>query len=197
MVKRKRNISPDSDESLHLQQEEISTGEVGVTDRMVFEVQRLCYIGLTDQKIAEYFGVTPMTMRRWRKKFPNLDRAVKNGREVADAEIANALFEKARGYEMEVEEPRKNDEGTWTIVTYTKRYPPDTKAAIKWLSARQPENWSENKKVDHSHTVTTKNINEINMNGFTKSEKDTLFKALSQQVEGGGENTNDETDEEE
>ncbi|HEX9571532.1 MAG TPA: hypothetical protein VF969_04685 [Burkholderiales bacterium] len=38
-------------------------------------------------------------------------------------------------------------------VSYVEHYPPDTKAALAWLSRRQPDKWRERQQVDVTGTV--------------------------------------------
>jgi hypothetical protein len=51
--------------------------------------------GLTNDQIASNMGISKTTFHEWRKKFPNFADAVKNGKDIADAQVENALYNAA------------------------------------------------------------------------------------------------------
>lgn len=57
--------------------------------------------GLTDEDIAENIGINRATLYDWKKRFPDIDNALKKGKETADRRVENALFKRALGYEYE------------------------------------------------------------------------------------------------
>lgn len=187
-IRRKRNndVIPHPDE--FYQSEKGDTvksydGKVELDARSVDLAYHLNLLGARKEDIAFVFGVDTETLNRWRKRFPEFDKAFRRGGLIADAKAAFVAYQVATGeYEQEVEEPRKNDNGEWEIIRYTKRYKPDKSLLIKWLASRQPETWSDKSKTEHSHTVTHKNINEIKMEGFTEQERELLFKSMDRQL---------------
>ncbi|MBV8043316.1 hypothetical protein [Pluralibacter sp.] len=60
---------------------------------------RLCHLGLTDAELGLMFGVDERTINRWKKRFPEFCLSIKRGKLVADAKVADALFQKATGYQ--------------------------------------------------------------------------------------------------
>ena len=110
--------------------------------------------GLTDEQIAKNIGVNRATLYDWKKRFPDLDDALKKGKEVSDYEVENALFKSATGYEYE-EEVLSNAGKVEKVKRYAK---PNVTAQIFWLKNRKPDQWREKQEVQHSgnmgHTVT-------------------------------------------
>lgn len=96
----------------------------------------LGYLGATDKDIADAFGVSERTINQWKTDFEEFTSALKEGKVFADARVANALYNKALGYE-------KND----------KHYPPDTTACIFWLKNRQPDKWRDKTEVVSDNTT--------------------------------------------
>lgn len=95
--------------------------------------------GLTDEQIAHNIGINTATLYRWKDKFCEISKALKNGKEVADYIVENALYRNAIGYER-----------TETVIDemgeehYIKKwYPPNTTAQIFWLKNRRPDKWKD------------------------------------------------------
>ena len=110
-------------------------------DQLAFNYSLL---GATDVKMAEYFGVSEVTFNAWKKKHPSFLKSLKKGKEEADAEIAKALYHRAKGY-SHPEDKIFNDNGTPLVVPTIKHYPPDTAAAFIWLKNRQKDLWRDQK----------------------------------------------------
>lgn len=71
--------------------------------------------GLTDEQIAHNIGISRSTLSEWKNKYPDFSDALKRSKEVADYEVENALFKKAKMG--------------------------DVTAQIFWLKNRRPEKW--------------------------------------------------------
>lgn len=110
--------------------------------------RKLCLLlGATDQELALFFAVAPETLREWLSLVPDFAKAVRAGRELADAEVADRLYRRALGYSHDA--VRVFSDRT---VPYVEHYPPDTTACIFWLKSRRRDRWSD--KADHEeHSV--------------------------------------------
>lgn len=106
--------------------------------------------GLIDEQIAKNMNVAYSTFREWKKKFPTLSAALKQGKEVSDRQVENALFKTATGYYYQEETVTNAGE----IVTIKKYSKPNTTAQIFWLKNRKAE-WTD--RVDINAQVETKN----------------------------------------
>lgn len=111
------------------------------------QVEKLCKLGATDKEIADFFNVTEQTINNWKSDFPAFFESIKKGKIVADAEIADSLYHRAKGYSHDAVKifptggETKDKEGNVIkgplLVPYVEHYPPDTTAAIFWLKNRR------------------------------------------------------------
>lgn len=121
---------------------------------------RLCLLGLGNSDLALAFGVSTYTIENWLRKDPKFKDAIDRGRSIADAKVATALYKRATGYmytdtHVTVHKP-KNGEPTVITTPVTKFMPPDTGAAIFWLTNRQPDYWSNSMRLEHTGGMTVK-----------------------------------------
>lgn len=79
--------------------------------------------GLDDEQIArDKVGVSRQTLYNWRKKYEEIDEALRMGKDVADRQVENALFNAAL-------------EGNVTAIIF-------------WLKNRKPDKWRDMKNID-------------------------------------------------
>jgi hypothetical protein len=129
-------------------------------------VTDLCLLGATNDELAKVFGVDTRTISDWLVTRPEFSHAVKQGRELADAEVSRALYRKATGtwtqpavkIVAKIETlPDGRQVKSEHIVHYTEHFPPDTAAAFIWLKNRQPAKWRDKKEV-HERRDETKQV---------------------------------------
>jgi hypothetical protein len=107
--------------------------------------RKLCLLlGATDQELARFFNVSPATLDEWLAKVSDFATAIRAGKELADADVADRLHRRAIGYSHEAVRVFSDRN-----VSYIENYPPDTAACIFWLKSRQPDRWRD--KVEHEH----------------------------------------------
>lgn len=82
--------------------------------------------GLTDKEIADNANINPATLYDWKKKYPEIDEALKKGKEVVDFQVEDALLKRAL-------------DG-------------DTTAQIFWLKNRRPDRWRD--KLENKITIS-------------------------------------------
>ena len=99
-----------------------------------------CLLGATNEVLAGFFGVTRRTIQNWIATHPDFADAIHKGRVVADARVARALFERARGFSHQVTRTTLY-QGEERTITNTVSYPPDTQACMFWLRNRQRQYW--------------------------------------------------------
>ena len=79
--------------------------------------------GLDDEQIArDKVGVSRQKLYNWRKKYEEIDEALRMGKDVADRQVENALFKAAL-------------EGNVTAIIF-------------WLKNRKPDKWRDMKNID-------------------------------------------------
>lgn len=100
-----------------------------LTDDGLLLLQGWARDGLTDEQIAKNIGINVRTLYEWKRDHKQIDHVLKKTKEVADREIENALFEKAKSG--------------------------DTTAIIFWLKNRRPHDWRDRKETALSGSVQT------------------------------------------
>lgn len=118
-------------------------------DSYAEQVYKLCLLGAVDVEIADFFGVSVDTVYEWAKVHAPFSEARARGKMAADAEVADRLFQRAKGY-SHPEVHVSAFQGEVTLTDLTKHYPPDTQAASWWLKNRQPGKWKDLSATEHS-----------------------------------------------
>lgn len=101
--------------------------------------------GYTYQDIANRIGIDISTLKAWRIKYPDIDKALRTGREIIDYKVENALLKSALGYrtkETKVITVMKQGRVIETRSETTEReMAPNVSAAQCWLYNRLPKKW--------------------------------------------------------
>ena len=87
--------------------------------------------GLIDEQIADKMGISPSTLYRWKNEYKEISEALKEGKEVVDYQVENALLNKAISG--------------------------NTTAQIFWLKNRRPDKWRDRQDVSHSGGIHVRN----------------------------------------
>lgn len=115
------------------------------------QARKLCVLGATNPDLADFFGVSKTSVDNWIAGKPAFREAVLDGRQRADARVAESLFQRAVGYSHpDTHITSYRSEITETPIT--KHYPPDTIACTFWLKNRRPDLWRDR----HEQEVTGK-----------------------------------------
>lgn len=113
------------------------------------QAYKLCLLGATDKELADFFSTSEVTLNAWKKRHPEFIKSLNEGKQDADARVAERLYQRALGY-SHPEDKIFNNGGEAMVVPTVKHYPPDTTAAIFWLKNRRKGEWRD--KQDHEHT---------------------------------------------
>lgn len=113
------------------------------------QARKLCRLGATDKELADFFGVDVATIGRWKLQHAGFREALKDGKEVADAEVADRLYQRALGFSHREDKILQHN-GVPVIVPTVRHYPPDTVACIFWLKNRRPDLWRDKVGLEHS-----------------------------------------------
>lgn len=118
------------------------------------QAYKLCLLGHTDKELAAYFEVCESTIDNWKSTYPEFLGAIKKGKEIADAEIAASLHDRATGYDYTEEQAVKVKVGEFQeevqIVKVAKHAPPDPTSMIFWLKNRRSQNWRDKRETELS-----------------------------------------------
>lgn len=117
---------------------------------------------LTRNELARKLGIASKTLSVWESKYPQIEEALRQGREITDVQVENAILKKALGFETtEIKKVVKAD-GAEEITTIQKCVPPDVSAASVWLKNRCPERWRDKPQEEDSLSKVDKILEEIN-----------------------------------
>ncbi len=124
------------------------------------QAYKLCLLGHIDSELANFFEVTEQTINNWKKDYPEFFESVKAGREIANANVAVSLYQRATGYEHP-EEKIFNNQGEIVRATTTKKYPPETKAIEMWLHNRCGDKFAKKVEIDNKHSGEVKSTLDV------------------------------------
>jgi transposase len=114
------------------------------SDFHIVAARRQCLLGASDAELAADFGVGVSTLYAWRRQFPELDKAIRHAKRLADGVIAESLYEAAQQRVVTQEKVVVID-GAAQAVPYRETVLQDVTAARHWLAARNPERWGLNR----------------------------------------------------
>lgn len=143
------------------------------------QAYKYCLLGADDEKLAEFFEVHVDTIYEWTKKHKVFSEAKKNGKDRADADVAQSLYKRATGYSYKEKKISSGQDGKEYITETTKEVVPDTAAAFIWLKNRQSNRWRD-KREEHRTEETTVTINVVD--DFVSR----ISSIASRRAEGGG-----------
>lgn len=121
-----------------------------LTDEGLLLIQGWARDGLIDEQIAKNMGVAYSTFKEWKKKYSDFSDALKQGKEVVDRQVENALFKNAVGFMYEEEAVTNAGE----VVTVKKYSKPNITAQIFWLKNRKMKEWRDKQEVEQiNHNI--------------------------------------------
>jgi len=141
------------------------------------QAYKLTLLGAVDTELANFFDVAEATIHNWKLKHPKFLESIKNGKDIANANVAVSMYQKAIGY-SHPEDKIFNNNGKPLVVKTIKHYPPDTQAGSLWLRNRTSVagslgiNWR-----DKTEQEITENIK---LTDLTEEELDRLIQQLEQ-----------------
>lgn len=129
------------------------TGRIGkyeqwLTDDGLLLLQGWARAGLTDAQIAHNCGITTVTLRQWKGKYASISSALKDGKEVIDLMVENALLKRALGFSYTETTTETSDKNGSTVRVVEKYAVPDTTAQIFWLKNRKRLDWRDNERTE-------------------------------------------------
>jgi hypothetical protein len=102
--------------------------------------RKVALLGATDAELAGVFDVSEVTINNWKLEHIEFSLALKKGKLIADADVADRLYQRAMGYQHPEVDIRVIDHEV-VMTPITKIYAPDPTAAIFWLKNRQRAKW--------------------------------------------------------
>jgi hypothetical protein len=103
--------------------------------------------GLTNEQMAHNIGICLSTFYKWKNDSLEFSNAIKDGKEVADYEIENAMYRSALGYHVTEKKQVLGKDGEVVTLESERYVQPSVSAQIFWLKNRQPEKWKDKQEV--------------------------------------------------
>lgn len=126
--------------------------EAWVTPEGLLKIEGWARDGLIESEIAHNMGISVKTLYNWKERHLPILQALKNGKEVTDLKVENALLKRALGYDYEETTEEDSEEHGWKTKRVTKHVPGDTTAQIFWLKNRRPDKWRDRPEVQSTET---------------------------------------------
>lgn len=105
------------------------------------EIEKLC-LTMTEKQIAQVMGVGYASWKEYKKKYPALLAALKNGRDNLIADLRSTLIEKAKGFQYEEKKITKEMGIVVKEEIYVKSALPDVASINLLLKNYDKENWA-------------------------------------------------------
>lgn len=127
--------------------------------------------------IAKKVGVSEKTLITWRKKYPEIEQAIKDGKEIVDYRVESALLKVALGYmtadvKTIISPPDKNGNRAIRVEKTEREVPPNPTAIMCWLNNRKPEQWKRNRDMMHTEDKDNNIVVNIIRKGDNDSNED-------------------------
>jgi len=112
--------------------------------------------GLTNAEMCKRLGIGKSTFYLWQQRHPEFKEALREAKEVVDAQVEKALLNRALGYEAEEVDEVQEAEQTETGETFVprrrtvrkKHIPGDVTAMRLWLLNRRHTRWKDKQEVN-------------------------------------------------
>ncbi len=128
---------------------------------------QLAILGARNEDLANAFDVHPSTISSWLRDRPEFTDALQRGRTLANAEVAEAMYKCAVGFEKEVEEIHFV-KGRPVVFKVKKYFPPNPWSQAKFLGVRERGRWSDVQRSESLHANI--NITKLDLTSLTMDE---------------------------
>ena len=150
-------------------------------------IEGWCKEGISQEAIARNLGIANSTFQSYKVKFPEFAEALKKGKDLADIQVTNALFQSAVGYEVEEEHteyiegsksgkagmmPNASNHHNKKVITIKKKVPGNVTAQIFFLKNADPESWNK------ESTTINQNVNIQSVEDLSDEDLDKQIKRL-------------------
>ena len=136
-----------------------------LTDDGLMLIQAWSRDGIILEDLADKMGCSREALRKWRKRYPEIQEAMSVGKEIIDYRVENALLKAALGYQkktIKVTLGKKIINGEVFEVlkeTTTEEVGPNVTACMAWLNNRKHDQWKRNRDKTLELSEEDSNIN--------------------------------------
>lgn len=132
------------------------------------EIKDWCRNGATDEEIAKRLGISIASFYNFKNQFLEFLEALKETKEIVDAQVENALLKRALGYSYDEVTKEVVDGELKVTKVITKQVVPDTTAQIFWLKNREPSKWRDKLQVEAGISNENKELMREYLNSVKK-----------------------------
>lgn len=132
------------------------------------EIKDWCRNGATDEEIAKRLGISIASFYNFKNQFLEFLEALKETKEIVDAQVENALLKRALGYSYDEVTKEVVDGELKVTKVITKQVVPDTTAQIFWLKNRRPDKWRDKLQVEAGISNENKELMREYLNSVKK-----------------------------
>lgn len=147
--------------------------------------KRAAMLGARNADLARFFGVSGATIDKWLLEEEQFSCAVREGKDHADAHVAEAVFKNACGYShpaVKIFHDGGEDGVGIVEAPYVEHYPPNAIAGKFWLTNRRPDLWRDRMEFDNkgapltqiNNDNRTQTIVNVNVDDAAKSYQDLI-----------------------
>jgi len=145
------------------------------------QAYKLCLLGATDKDLAEFFEVEERTINNWKKDYEEFFHSIRNGKKIADMEVATSLYQTTQDRTVIEQQAIKCKEVSYNragkrveketvkIVEVEKTIPADFRSQSFWLKNRKSDTWRDKTEVENTNKISFDTTN------LTEEEKEQLF----------------------
>lgn len=114
-----------------------------ITEKGLLQLKHWANEGYTDMEIAKSIRISNVTLWKWRKKYPEIDEAIEEGRRPVVLDVENCFIASCKDRYVDEVKTIEAPSGDITTITTRKFIPARTGAMIFFLKNRYPEHWRE------------------------------------------------------
>ena len=123
------------------------------------KAKNLALLGASDVQLAAALNVSVSALNAWKKKYPEFQQAILDGKIIADSVVGGSLFKMAAGYtrtEMDI----RVVQGKIVQTPIERYYPPSFPAIAFYLTNRQRELWRHHQEMEHSGAIAASDMSD-------------------------------------
>lgn len=138
-------------------------------------VYKLCLLGATDKEIAKFLDIAESTLNNWKIEYPDFMESITRGKEHADMEVAQMLFNgtqdrlairqmgfKCKRVNYDPNTGKKISEEEYVeVVDLKETIPADFRNQQFWLKNRKSSAWRDRQEFDHTTDGNPINLAEL------------------------------------
>ncbi len=117
------------------------------------EIAGWCREGLIEAEVCKRLGVGVTSFTLYKRQYPALLKAIKEGKEIADYRVEDSLYQRAMGMDIEETHQEFKEGKLVSERKVTKHLAPDPTSMIFWLKNRKGKQWRDKQEIGGQVTI--------------------------------------------